>query len=139
MTITPTPATAPMTTVHGFAIQVLAFIPIPKGDLKKQIDVSQALIDLAEGKKTIAELVPFMKGIEVRQQHVGKRVTVAEATEWNKPKEEPKQEEAPAGDQPETAATAEPETKPKGKGKAKDQPQADLPDVDLSGMDSNEE
>lgn len=93
MTITPTPAAAPMTTVHGFAIQVLAFIPIPKGDLKKQIDVSQALIDLAEGKKTIAELVPFMKGIEVRQQHVGKRVTVAEATEWNKPKEPPKQEE----------------------------------------------
>lgn len=85
MTITATPASPPMTTVHGFAIQVLAFIPIPKEDLKKQIEVSQALIDLAEGRKTIADIVPFMKGIEIRQQHVGKRITVDEANKWKAP------------------------------------------------------
>lgn len=79
----PTPVVAiPMTTVHGFAIQMLAFVPIPKDDLKKQVEVSQLLIDIKEGTKSPADLFPHMKGIEFRQQHVGKRVTVEEANSW---------------------------------------------------------
>ena len=71
-TQTPAPvatATEPATTVDGFAMQVLAFIPVPRKDLKKQVEISTLLIDINEGRKTVADLVPFMKNVEFRQQH----------------------------------------------------------------------
>lgn len=87
-TQTPAPvatATEPATTVDGFAMQVLAFIPVPRKDLKKQVEISTLLIDINEGRKTVADLVPFMKNVEFRQQHVRKRFTVAEVNAWARP------------------------------------------------------
>lgn len=91
----------PMTTAQGYAIQILGFIPIPKNDLRRQIEVSQLLMDVNDGKKTAAELVPHMKQIEYRQQHVGKRITVEEARAWNAPltDKRPDNEEGNNGDQ----------------------------------------
>lgn len=81
------PVAAPaMTMVHGFAIQILAFIPIPKDDLRKQAEIPLLLLDINEGKKSITDLVPHLRGIEFRQQHLGRRVTVDEAAEWKNPK-----------------------------------------------------
>lgn len=78
-------AAAPMTMIHGFAIQVLAFIPIPKDDLRKQAEIPLLLLDINEGKKTLADLVPHLRGIEFRQQHTGRRVSVDEVNSWKQP------------------------------------------------------
>jgi len=142
MTITATPAAAPMTTVHGFAVQILAFIPIPKDDLKRQIEVSQALIDLGEGTKTIADLVPFMKGVEFRQQHVGKRVTVEEANSWKAQAQLPLDEQTAEEKDAEAEEASQPEPKAaKGKGKAKPPADADedFDDIDPADMDGGDD
>lgn len=82
-TTTPVPAAAPaatpMTTVSGFAVSILAFIPIDPKDLRKQAEIPLLLLDIQEGKKTVADLAPYLKDTEFRQQHIRKRFTVEEA------------------------------------------------------------
>lgn len=82
-TTTPVPAAAPaatpMTTVSGFAVSLLAFIPVDTKDLRKQAEIPLLLLDIQEGKKSIADLAPYLKETELRQQHIRKRFTVDEA------------------------------------------------------------
>lgn len=75
------PAAVPMTTLSGFAVSVLAFIPIDKKDLRKQAEIPMLLLDIQEGKKTIADLAPHLKNLEFRQQHINKRFTAEEAAQ----------------------------------------------------------
>lgn len=72
--------TAPATTtVSGFAVSILGFIPIDPKDLRKQSEIPMLLLDIQEGKKTIADIAPYLKGLEFRQQHVRKRFPLDEA------------------------------------------------------------
>lgn len=75
------PAAVPMTTLSGFAVSVLAFIPIDKKDLRKQAEIPMLLLDIQEGKKDITALAPHLKNIEFRQQHINKRFTAEEAAQ----------------------------------------------------------
>jgi len=79
--IPPAPTAIPMTTVSGFAVSILAFIPIGAKDLRKQAEIPMLLLDIQEGKKTIADLAPYLKNPEFRQQHLRKRFTQEEAAE----------------------------------------------------------
>lgn len=81
---------APQTQQQGYAVQILGFIPIPKGDLRKQIEIPQLLLDISEGRKTLSDLVPHLKAVEFRQHFTGRRFTVDEVRAWDAP---PKQEE----------------------------------------------
>lgn len=81
-TPTPTATTAPVTkTVQGFAVGLTAFIPVDQKDLRKQAEIPLLLLDIQEGKKTLADLAPYLKQIDFRQQHVRKRVTEDEYSE----------------------------------------------------------
>lgn len=75
------PAAVPMTTLGGFAVSVLAFIPIDAKDLRKQAEIPMLLLDIQEGKKDISALAPYLKNVEFRQQHIRKRFTQQEADE----------------------------------------------------------
>jgi hypothetical protein len=89
-------ATPPaMTMVSGFGVQINGFIPIPKDDLKRQIEVPQLLLDIQEGRKTLADLTPHLVAVDFRMQHVGRRVTVDEANAWRNPAKPADQEEEP--------------------------------------------
>lgn len=79
--IPPAPTAIPMTTVSGFAVSIMAFIPIGAKDLRKQAEIPMLLLDIQEGKKTIADLAPYLKNPEFRQQHLRKRFTQEEAAE----------------------------------------------------------
>jgi hypothetical protein len=76
---TAAPAAEPMTTLSGFNVSVLAFIPIDPKDLRKQAEIPLLLLDIQEGKKTVADLAPYLKDVEFRQQHIRKRFTKADA------------------------------------------------------------
>lgn len=90
------PAVAPsMTMVHGFAVQIMGFIPIPRDDLKKQVEISTLMLDVQEGRKTAADLTPHMRGVEYRAVHLGRRVSAEDAAAWRKdPKQLDIEEEA---------------------------------------------
>lgn len=79
----PEPQTIPHTTIGGFAIGIVGFIPIPADDLKAQAAIPTLLLDIQEGRKTMAELIPMMKQVELRQSFTRKRVPKAEAAEWS--------------------------------------------------------
>ena len=100
------------TIAQGYAVQMLGFIPIHKGDLRKQSEIPLLLLDIQEGRKTIADLIPHIKDVEFRQQHVGRRVTAEQMEAWNKPAQQPGAEAD--GEQQQTEA----ETAPVRKGKA---------------------
>jgi hypothetical protein len=89
-----TAATIAHTMIHGFAVQINGFIPIPKNDLKKQVEVSTLMLEIEEGKKTIADLAAHMKQVEYRAQHLGRRVESGEAANWFKSKDQIDLEEA---------------------------------------------
>jgi hypothetical protein len=76
----PTPAVVEQAAkiVSGYAVQVMAFIPVDKKDLRKQAEIPMLLLDVQEGEKTLADLAPHLKMTEVRQQFVGKRMTATE-------------------------------------------------------------
>ncbi len=76
----PEPAAA-TTTLSGFAVQVTGFIPIPKDDLRKQAEIPLLLLDIQEGKKTLADLMPHLRDLEFKQGHVNKRFEVSKAYE----------------------------------------------------------
>ncbi len=79
-----TPAAAPaMTMVHGYAVQIMGFIPIPRSDLRKQAEVPLLILDIQEGRKPLSELVPMLRGLDLRQNYLGRRVTVEEMNKWN--------------------------------------------------------
>lgn len=102
-----TPAAAiAHTMVHGFAIQIMGFIPIPKNDLKKQVEISTLMLDIQEGKKSFADLATHMKQTEYRAQHVGKRVQEADAAAWFKDPKQADLEEAIAKKKAEEEAAA---------------------------------
>ncbi len=84
-----TPAPAPTATastatktVQGFAIGLNAFIPVDPKDLRKQAEIPMLLLDIQEGRKGIADLQPYLKQIDFRQQHVRKRVSEAEFNDF---------------------------------------------------------
>lgn len=66
------------TTVAGFQIGILAFIPIDPADLRKQAEVPLLLLDIQEGVKSLSDLTPYLKQVEFKQQHVRKRVPLDE-------------------------------------------------------------
>lgn len=74
------PASA-TTTVGGFQIGIIGFIPVDPSDLRKQAEIPMLLLDIQEGRKTIADLAPHLRQMEFRQQHTRKRVPVDEARE----------------------------------------------------------
>jgi len=105
-------ATPAMTQVQGFAVQIIGFIPIPKNDLRRQSEIPLLLLDINEGRKPLAALTPLLRGVEFRQQHVGKRVTVDEFKAWqdqDKPAlvEQTEEDEGNGGDEDETGSTEE--------------------------------
>lgn len=106
MAKTPAPAPAPpvaipMTTVDGYAIQIMGFVPIPKGDLRKQIEIPQLMLDITEGRKTVADIIPHMKGMETRQQYLRRRFEVAEVKAWSAPPKPAAENEKAEGDRDE--------------------------------------
>lgn len=84
------PGQKPQKTVSGYSIGVFAFIPVAPGDLRKQSEVPLLLLDIQEGRKTVADLAPYLKQVEFRQQHNRKRVT---DEEYNALFSEPQAEE----------------------------------------------
>lgn len=76
----PQPAVAEQTTtVSGYAISILAFIPVSKKDLARQIEVPTLLRDISEGRKTIADLAGYLHGTEMKMNFINKRYPVGEA------------------------------------------------------------
>lgn len=99
------PAKEQTTTVSGYAIQILAFIPIGKKDLKKQAEIPVLLMDIIEGRKTIADLAEHLHELDMRQQYTNKRfeiekakVLLGEKPTTVAPKEEPKDEQPTAAE-----------------------------------------
>jgi hypothetical protein len=80
--ITPVAAAVAMTTAHGYAIQIMGFVPIPRDDLRKQAEIPLLILDIQEGRKPLSELVPHLKGLEFRHNYLGRRITVDEAAAW---------------------------------------------------------
>jgi len=78
------------TTVSGYAIQILAFIPIGKKDLEKQVAIPTLLLDIQNGHKTIADLAPYLHDHEMRQNFINKRFPIATAAKMLAPAEPPK-------------------------------------------------
>lgn len=68
-------------TVQGFAIGLTAFIPIDPKDFRKQAEIPMLLLDIQEGRKTIADLAGHLKQVEFRAQNTRKRVTADEYEE----------------------------------------------------------
>jgi len=81
------PAAEQTTTISGYAIQILAFIPIGKKDLKRQAEIPILLLDLQEGRKTIADLAPYLHAPEVRQTFINKRFPITDAKVMLEPKQ----------------------------------------------------
>lgn len=77
----PTPAPAPTssTTIGGHAVQILAFIPDNVKDMRAQSKLLELLADIKDGTKTVVDLAPHMKAIEVKANYVRKRFTTEEA------------------------------------------------------------
>lgn len=73
------PVTPETTTLSGYAIQIMGFIPIPKGDLEKQAEIPLLLLAIQKGEKTVADLAEHLQGLEFRQQYSNKRFPVEEA------------------------------------------------------------
>ncbi len=83
---TPNPlATEQTTTVSGYAISILAFIPVSKKDLARQIEVPTLLRDIQEGRKTIADLNGYLTGTEMKMSFINKRFPIAEARAMMEP------------------------------------------------------
>lgn len=105
---TTTPAPTPVmpqaeqtTTVSGYAIQILAFIPIGKKDLAKQVAIPTLLLDIQNGTKTIADLAPYLHDHEMRQNFINKRFPVQTAAKMLSPVEPPKTDNSePMTDRP---------------------------------------
>lgn len=98
------------TTVGGHAVQIMAFIPENTKDLRSQGRILDLLADVKEGKKTIADLADFLKGIEVKANYIRKRFTKSELDALNGVKPSPAPQ-ATTGDEggehvPETADEA---------------------------------
>lgn len=79
-----TPAPVPVaaeqtTTVSGYAINILAFIPVDKKDLARQIEIPTILQAVMTGEKDITALAPYLYGTEVRNNYINKRYPLAEA------------------------------------------------------------
>lgn len=60
-------------TVGGYFVQIIGFIPVSPKDLRKQAEIPMLLLDVSEGKKTIADLAPMMENVTYRQQFTRKR------------------------------------------------------------------
>lgn len=100
----PPPAAEQTTTVSGYAISILAFIPVNKKDLARQIEIPTILQAVMTGEKDITALAPYLYGTEVRNNFVNKRYPISEAREMMKPrkKHEPDGEpQEPTTDKPE--------------------------------------
>jgi hypothetical protein len=77
-----TAAAEPMTTVNGFAVQVMGFIPVPKSNLSEQIRISTLLLDVQEGRKSPAELIPLLREPDFRANNLNRRFPVADVNKW---------------------------------------------------------
>lgn len=77
----PPPAAEQTTTVSGYAISILAFIPVNKKDLARQIEIPTILQAVMTGEKDITALAPYLYGTEVRNNFVNKRYPASEARE----------------------------------------------------------
>lgn len=113
-----TPASSPaMTTVAGFAVQIIGFIPIPRDDLKKQVEISTLMLDIQDGRKTFEALAPHLKNVEYRAVHLNRRFTVDDVNRWKvDPNQADLEEEIAKKRAAEEAAKAGAERKPEGDG-----------------------
>lgn len=75
----PTPAPAGSTTIGGHAVQILAFIPDNKNDMRGQAKLLELLADLKDGNKTIVDLADHLKAVEVKANYTRRRFTPEEA------------------------------------------------------------
>ena len=78
-------AATPMTTIGGHAVQITAFIPDNKNDLRAQGNVLSLLADIMEGKRALADLVPMLRGVEFRASYTRKRFTAEEVSAMMQP------------------------------------------------------
>lgn len=76
---TPAPAPAGSTTIGGHAVQILAFIPDNKADMRGQARLLELLADLKDGTKTIVDLADHLKAVEVKANYTRRRFTPEEA------------------------------------------------------------
>lgn len=98
------PAAVAMTTVGGYAVGILGFIPVDGKDLKKQVEVSTLILDINEGRKTIADLAPFMVDVSFRQNFVRRRFEAAELSKALADLAEKTKPKAPASEDQKTDA-----------------------------------
>lgn len=97
----PQPAVAEQTTtISGYAISILAFIPVSKKDLARQIEVPTLLRDISEGRKTIADLAGYLHGTEMKMNFINKRYPVGEARSMMEPAAQPAEVQEPVTDKP---------------------------------------
>lgn len=95
----PTPAAVPMTTMHGQAVQIIGFIPIPRDNLRRQVEVSKTLLAYQEGEAKLADVVALMVDVDFKVQAVGRRVTQEDAKKWSAQPSLPLEEKKPADEQ----------------------------------------
>lgn len=108
----PTPIPAEQTTtVSGYAINILAFIPVDKKDLARQIEVPTVLQAVMSGEKDLTALAPYLYKPEVRNNFINKRYPISEAREMlqarianETPVEKEMEEVQPQTDTPELEA-----------------------------------
>lgn len=86
----PTPPTPPVveqtTTVSGYAISILAFIPVSKKDLARQVEIPTLLLAIQSGEKTIADLSGYLVGTDMKMNFINKRFPIDEARKMLEPK-----------------------------------------------------
>lgn len=68
--------------VPGFSIQINAFIPVPKNNLARQVEVSSMMLAIENEERPVSDVFPYLKGVEIRQQFIGKQLTAEQITEW---------------------------------------------------------
>lgn len=77
------------TTVSGYAINILAFIPVDKKDLARQIEIPTVLQAVMTGAKDISALAPYLHGTEIRNNYINKRYPIEEARRMMEKKANP--------------------------------------------------
>ena len=66
-------------TVSGYGIQLNGFIPIPKGNLRLQAQLTSLMADVEEGERPFSDLFDLIQDRDMRVQAVNRRFPADEA------------------------------------------------------------
>ena len=91
-------------TLSGYAVQLVGFIPTPKGNLRAQAELTAVMADIEEGKKPFSAIFDLIQDRDFRVQPINRRYPEAKANAMLARASGGQADEEPEGD-----SAAEPE------------------------------